>query len=273
MSAWELVWGACFLGLGAAWFSPQGFRLLAVRRLERRCRETRSLVLTYDDGPGPILTPALLDLLAAHEARATFLPLGRRAVEHPEVLDRVAAAGHEIGCHAAFHRNAWKVSPAAGLEDVEVGYSQLARWVPPHGLFRPPHGKLTLATWWALRRRHAPVAWWTFDSGDTFRVLPRVDDVVGAVRRAGGGIVLMHDFDRAPERQTFVLSATERLLKMAREEGLLVQSFGALAIGRSASPAARTETSETSRRLAGRRPRARGTSARNSPSDQNTIPR
>lgn len=229
---WELALGAGALGacaVGGAWFSPHALRLLAERRLLRRCRETRSLVLSYDDGPGPTLTPALLDLLAAHGARATFLPLGRRAAEHPEVLDRVAAGGHEIGCHAAFHRNAWKVSPRAGLEDIAAGYARLARWVPPDGLFRPPHGKLTLATWWALRRRGAPLAWWTHDSGDTADVLPSPDDVVEAVRHAGGGVVLMHDFDREAERRGFVLSATERLLTMARQQGLSVRACGELA--------------------------------------------
>ena len=228
---WELALGAGALGacaVGGAWFSPHALRLLAERRLLQRCRETRSLVLTYDDGPGPTLTPALLDLLAAHGARATFLPLGRRAAEHPEVLDRVAAAGHEIGCHAAFHRNAWKVSPRAGLEDISAGYARLARWVPPNGLFRPPHGKLTLATWWALRRRGAPLAWWTHDSGDTAEALPSADDVVEAVQRNGGGVVLLHDFDREAERRGFVLDVTERLLAAAAATGLRACALGSL---------------------------------------------
>ena len=239
---WELALAAG--ALGGAWLSPHALRLLAERRLLQRCSDTHSLVLTYDDGPGPTLTRAILELLAVHGARATFLPLGRRAAEHPEVLDRVAAAGHEIGCHAAFHRNAWKVSPRAALEDISAGYAQLARWVRPDGLFRPPHGKLTLATWWALRRRGAPLAWWTHDSGDTADALPAPDTLVEAVRRAGGGVVLMHDFDREAERRGFVLSATERLLAMARQQGLSVHAYGELASARRPSPNARPGASE-----------------------------
>ena len=240
---WELALAAG--ALGGAWLSPHALRLLAERRLRQRCRETRSLVLTYDDGPGATLTPALLELLATHGARATFLPLGRRAAEHPEVLDRVAAGGHEIGCHAAFHRNAWKVSPRAALDDICVGYAQLSRWVPQNGLFRPPYGKLTLATWWALRRRGAPLAWWTHDSGDTADTLPAPDDVVEAVQRAGGGVVLLHDFDREAERRGFVLSATERLLTVARRQELSVRAYGEIARRQPPASSARRGSSDT----------------------------
>ncbi len=240
---WEVALAAG--ALGGAWLSPHALRLLAERRLLQRCRETRSLVLTYDDGPGPTLTPALLEVLASHGARATFLPLGCRAVDHPEVLDRVARAGHEIGCHAAFHRNAWRVSPRAALEDIAAGYERLSRWVPADGLFRPPHGKLTLATWWALRRRGAPLGWWTHDSGDTADTLPAPDDVVEGVRRDGGGIVLLHDFDREADRRRFVLSATEQLLVMARQRGLSVRAYGELETTREPSPNARPGASDT----------------------------
>jgi peptidoglycan-N-acetylglucosamine deacetylase len=201
-------------------------RKLAERRLEARCRETRSLVLTYDDGPGRSLTPALLEVLADRGARATFFALGRRALEAPEVLDRVAAAGHEVGCHSFDHRNAWKVPPAAGVADIDEGYESLARWVRPDGLFRPPYGKLTLATWAALRRRRGRLACWTVVSGDTFGELPRQDDVVDQVVRAGGGVVLMHDFDREPERGEYVTGLTGQLLDAAERHGLTPATLG-----------------------------------------------
>ena len=180
-------------------------RKLAERRLEARCRETRSLVLTYDDGPGRSLTPALLEVLADRGARATFFALGRRALEAPEVLDRVAAAG---------------------VADIDEGYESLARWVRPDGLFRPPYGKLTLATWAALRRRRGRLACWTVVSGDTFGELPRQEDVVDQVVRGGGGVVLMHDFDREPERGEYVTGLTGRLLDAAERHGLTPATLG-----------------------------------------------
>ncbi|MEW6252352.1 MAG: hypothetical protein AB1716_17070, partial [Planctomycetota bacterium] len=101
---------------------------------------------------------------------------------------------------------------------------------PPRPLYRPPYGKLNLASWLALRRRGARLAWWTVDSGDTHRTLPDPAAVVERVRRAGGGVVLMHDFDRDPPndvpRAAFVLRLTELLLQAAGREGWRVRPLG-----------------------------------------------
>jgi hypothetical protein len=115
---------------------------------------------------------------------------------------------------------------------MDAGYRTLAPWVSPAGLYRPPYGKTTLATWWAARRRHARLAWWTVDSGDTHAVLPAPQTIVEAVRRDGGGVVLMHDFDRSPQtraaRHAHVLNTTAQLLELARAEGLTPCSLGQL---------------------------------------------
>ncbi|MCW2992767.1 MAG: polysaccharide deacetylase family protein [Conexibacter sp.] len=214
---------------GAAVLAGEALTYAAKKReiaaLRARCRERGVVALTYDDGPGPEITPRLLELLARQGAHATFFSLGRRAVLAPEILDAVAAAGHEIGCHSLLHRNAWKTAPWSALADISAGYDALAPWVPADGRFRPPNGKQTLLTRRALRRRAAPVAWWTIDSGDTYASLPDPAHAADRVRADGGGIVLLHDHseDRPAERLDFVLDATERVLATARAEGLAVR--------------------------------------------------
>jgi len=212
------------VALTSLYGAPCGLKLLQIRWLRQLCRKTRSLVLTYDDGPGPELTPRLLDLLARCDARATFFPTGRSATRNPELLTRVAAAGHEIGCHSQEHLHAWRTAPWRNVRDIDAGYQTLARWVPPSGLYRPPYGKASLATWWVVRRRRAAFAWWTVNSGDTHAVLPAPESVVEQVRRDGGGVVLMHDFDRDPAtravRHAHVLRTTELLLDHTRHAGL-----------------------------------------------------
>ena len=221
---------AGLLVLVGAYLSPQLAKMAQIRALRRQCRATRSLVLTYDDGPGDDLTPALLELLAAAGARATFFPTGGSATRNPGLLTRVAAAGHEVGCHSQGHRHAWRTSPLGILRDLDAGYRTLAPWVSPSGLYRPPYGKTTLVTWWAARRRHARLAWWTVDSGDTHAVLPSPQTIVEAVRRDGGGVVLLHDFDRDPltrsVRHAHVLRTTELLLRHASAEGYRVCRLG-----------------------------------------------
>ena len=62
-------------------------------------------MLTFDDGPWPSNTRAVLDALAQHCTKATFFPIGKHALWHPEILKEVAAAGHTIGGHTWSHAN------------------------------------------------------------------------------------------------------------------------------------------------------------------------
>lgn len=217
------------VGIGGAvvfYGIPVAYRRRAEGALRTRARATRTLVLSYDDGPGPELTRKLLGLLARFEVHATFLPLGRRAEAAPEVLDEVAAAGHEIGCHSDQHVRAWSSAPPRSTLDARAGYRALARWTPPDGLYRPPAGKLDLLTWAWLRLRGARLAWWTLDGGDTWSERPTPESVVERVLDAGGGVVLLHDFDGRPARSEFVLETTRALLEAARREGLTVRTLG-----------------------------------------------
>jgi peptidoglycan-N-acetylglucosamine deacetylase len=198
---------------------PHGLRQWQQRRLRRLCASNCLLALTYDDGPGALLTPRLLDLLDRRQSKATFFLAGFRAQEHPAIAQRIADAGHQVGCHSDRHLNAWKTWPWKAVKDIDAGYETLSRWVASDGMFRPPHGKLTLATWDALRRRRAPIGWWTIASGDTYAKLPRPEVIVQRVRQGGGGVVVMHDFDRSPERVEFVLQTTDQLLEAAAREG------------------------------------------------------
>jgi peptidoglycan/xylan/chitin deacetylase (PgdA/CDA1 family) len=220
----ELAAAAGFIGAAAA--APMAARYVGEGRLARRCAKTRTLVLTYDDGPGGSLTPRVLDVLAAHDARATFFALGRQAGTQSALLDRLVREGHEVGCHTYGHVHAWKSAPWTSAKDVSDGFRALAPWVPRSGLFRPPYGKLTPFSWATARAGGARMAWWTHDSGDTWDDLPDAERIVDRVRRARGGVVLMHDFDREEERAAYVLALTERLLRLARDEGLLVVPLG-----------------------------------------------
>lgn len=207
---------------------PFALRLAAERRLARRCAAEHLLVLSFDDGPGPLLTPKLLALLEAHDARVTFFPLGQRALAHPDVLTDAARRGHEIGCHSQRHGHSFRIGPIRSFRDACEGLETLRPWLDARPLFRPPFGKLDLATWILLRRRGVRLGWWTLDSGDTAGATDP-EAAAHAVLRAGGGIVLLHDFDGRPERSEYVLAATERLLVAAREKGLRVVPLGAVA--------------------------------------------
>lgn len=212
------------LGL-VAYFYPWLWRQHVMKIIARRVSENHMLVLTYDDGPSAALTPTILDLLQRYNAKATFFIVGRSARQHPDIVERILQEGHDIGCHSDEHLNAWKTYPWRAVADIDAGYRTLSQWLPGNGKFRPPHGKMTLATYLSVRRRGARVCWWTIDSGDTHQILPIPKTIEEAVLRARGGIVLLHDLherSRPEERDSFVIEITIALLELAKRESLVV---------------------------------------------------
>jgi peptidoglycan/xylan/chitin deacetylase (PgdA/CDA1 family) len=205
---------------------PYALRRRQVHSLAARAARERIAVLTYDDGPGRRLTPALLALLASRGVRATFFSLGRRAAADPDTLDGVRAAGHEVGCHAYEHVSAWHSAPGRALRDARRGFRALERWIDGAGWFRPPHGKLDLGTLLWLRARGAGIAWWTLDAGDTWEKRPDPKYAAERLIAAGGGVVLLHDFDGTEEHDAFVLAATRALLDAAEGHGIRFRALG-----------------------------------------------
>jgi peptidoglycan-N-acetylglucosamine deacetylase len=205
---------------------PHLVRAAQKMSLRRLCTATRSLVLTYDDGPGYLVTARLLDLLSSAGHKAVFFPLGRQAAEYGHLLDRMVGDGHEVGCHGQDHVHAWRAWPWEAVQDMELGYQSVAPWVKPDAVFRPPHGKLTVPTWLCSRWRGRSLGWWTLDSGDTHDPLPEnPQSVADSAARSGGGVVLMHDFHCLPKQVDYVLQTTELLFATAKREGLTIRRF------------------------------------------------
>jgi peptidoglycan-N-acetylglucosamine deacetylase len=159
------------------------------------------LYLTFDDGPHPELTPAILDVLAAHGARATFFQEGRHVEALPELAQRAAREGHAVGNHSWDHPDLG--APEGTLDDVrrqlESTSSAIARVTGSRpSLFRPPYGRLGDATREHEIRAEAAAlgmetVLWTVTPEDWQR--PGLDAIVDCVlgEAAPGAIVLMHD--------------------------------------------------------------------------------
>ncbi|NJN15540.1 MAG: polysaccharide deacetylase family protein [Oscillochloris sp.] len=94
--------------------------------------------LTFDDGPHPLFTPRLLDVLAQHQARATFFVIGTQAAAHPDLIRRIVAAGHVIANHTHQHIRLPETDRLTRLRDI----GQCRRVLGPNGarLLRPPYG-------------------------------------------------------------------------------------------------------------------------------------
>jgi peptidoglycan/xylan/chitin deacetylase (PgdA/CDA1 family) len=159
------------------------------------------VVLTFDDGPWPGNTPAVLTALAEQCTKALFFPIGKHAIWHPEILKQVAAAGHTIGSHTWSHADLSKLTPDQAKEEIEKGVSavRVALGQPEASFFRFPalrHSPELLAY---LSARNIGTFSTDMDSFDFKMRKPErvVDSVLSKLMKHGKGIVLMHDFQHS----------------------------------------------------------------------------
>ena len=164
----------------------------------------KEVVLTFDDGPWPENTRAVLAALAQHCTKATFFPIGKHALWHPEILKEVAAAGHTIGGHTWSHANLGKLKDDKAIEEIEKGFSavKLALGASPAPFFRFPYLKDPKDTLAYLGTRNIAIISHDLDSFDFKMRKPEdvIKSVMTKLERKGKGIILMHDFQQATAR-------------------------------------------------------------------------
>ena len=161
-----------------------------------RVRTARPVVaMTFDDGPHVSLTPQLLDILAERQIRATFFVIGSRVVRHPDIAQRIAAEGHEIGNHTWSHPSLSGLGDASILSELDrttlAIYDAVGR---PPVTMRPPYGNLTGRQRLMVHaERNMPTVLWSVDPEDWRR--PGASVVTSRIVNAShpGGVILAHD--------------------------------------------------------------------------------
>jgi peptidoglycan/xylan/chitin deacetylase (PgdA/CDA1 family) len=154
-----------------------------------------SVCLTFDDGPHPENTPAVLDVLKKEGVSATFFVIGQRAQRYPRLVRRMAAEGHLIGHHSFSHAEPGRTTARQLLEEVGRTQELLARLVGrPSPWFRPPKGKVTARKLWRLWRAGQRVVLWNVDPKDyACRSAAEVRAWFARRPLEGGDVVLLHD--------------------------------------------------------------------------------
>ena len=157
--------------------------------------EYMKIALTFDDGPHPRYTPKILELLEEYEIKATFFVVGVNAMNYPDTLDLVTAAGHEIGNHTYSHPHVSCLDSARLREEVERCESEVfGRTDCRTKLFRPPEGMIDADVRTVLRELDYKVILWDLDTRDWAHTSP--EDIASYVTEnvAAGDIILMHDY-------------------------------------------------------------------------------
>lgn len=159
-----------------------------------------AVYITYDDGPDPHNTPAILEVLRRYGVKATFFMVGRSMEEHPEIVRAVIEDGHRIGYHSYEHESARRTSLAQFRLDLSRARALAERFDYPLTIYRPPFGDLSPLTLVSLFLAGWKVVMWSRDCGDSFEDLEQVKRNIAAEVIEDGDILLFHDdYPRATE--------------------------------------------------------------------------
>lgn len=146
------------------------------------------LYLTFDDGPHPGSTFAILRILKDYNVKSVFFCSGSQAEMNPDLVSAIKAEGHIVGNHGHNHPDGWKTSFSEYISDISR-----ADRVIGSPLFRPPYGRITRAQFQALKEKYRIIIWdlmpydfdLSFGAGETLSVMKR--------KLRTGSIIVLHD--------------------------------------------------------------------------------
>ncbi|MFW5656168.1 MAG: polysaccharide deacetylase family protein [Bacteroidota bacterium] len=183
-------------------------------------RNSRTLYITFDDGPYPEVTPQALQLMKENNAKATFFCNGRQAEEYPGLVQAIKDEGHTIGNHGYAHLNGRKTPVADYVSDVEKAQETLQST-----LFRPPYGKITRHQRKRLSRDYRIMLW---------DVMPYDFDTALSKEKAWekarkhikpGSIIVLHDTPKARYKMLYLL---EKILVYYKVAGMRFEEVNQL---------------------------------------------
>ena len=184
-----------------------------------RGRPENAFALTFDDGPDPRSTHAILNLLGEHDVVATFFCVGKHVEEHPDIVQRIHNEGHLIGNHSYSHSVSLTFANPTRLSDdisrcqdaIEACTDYRPRF------YRPPYGIRNHSTQSAATYNKVLVTGWCAGGLDTTNrsVKSIVDRCLGSL--GPGAIVLLHD--RGPDTNR-TLEIVSKILDAAQRRGL-----------------------------------------------------
>jgi peptidoglycan/xylan/chitin deacetylase (PgdA/CDA1 family) len=209
--------GAAHAGPALAPVVPGLGDLLSVKM---RDEASEGVALTFDDGPHPQGTPAVLEALREAGATATFFLAGEQVERRPALASEIVAAGHRVELHCHRHRNLLRLTVGEFLDDAERARVTIEDAAGQEiADYRPPYGIFSAATLRAVRRRGwRPVLWSRWGRDWSRRATAESIARRSSAGIEAGDIVLLHDADYYSARGSWVRTATALPLILAELE-------------------------------------------------------
>ncbi|AKT36257.1 polysaccharide deacetylase family protein [Chondromyces crocatus] len=186
--------------------------------------EARGVALTFDDGPSPVHTRAVLDLLDAEGVKATFFVIGRKAEAHPALVQEIAARGHALGVHGYAHDRLFSLRSERFIEaDLARAVEVLERLTGKRPtLVRPPVGHTSPPMARIFQKLELEVVGWSvrgFDGLGSARPEKVAERVISGL--GDGAIVLLHDAAERDDHEPAGVKALPRILQAMRNKDLV----------------------------------------------------
>ena len=179
---------------------PGFARSLFPKALWRMNPDEKAVYLTFDDGPIPVVTPWVVDLLGHYGIKATFFMVGDNVRKHPKEYKLVVDAGHRVGNHTFNHLKGLFTSTKEYIENVDKADALIHS-----NLFRPPHGILRHKQYKELSKRYQFIMWDLVTRDYSFRL--NGEDVLANVKKfvRNGSIITFHDSIRSENNLKYAL--------------------------------------------------------------------
>lgn len=191
--------------------TPFFIRMLYPSLVWKMPDEGKKIYLTFDDGPHPIITVKVLELLKKYNAKATFFCVGNNVKANKEVVEKIREDGHSIGNHTFNHEKGWITNTDDYIKSVEE-----TRTLVNSVLLRPPHGRIRFSQLRKLKKHYKIIAW-TVISYDWDKNLTADDCYRIVINKArNGSIVVFHDSEKAEKN---MLPALEKVLEYYTNKG------------------------------------------------------
>ena len=158
------------------------------------------IFLTFDDGPHPVLTRQVMDILDQYDAKATFFCVGQNVEKYPEVYQEILQRGHRCGNHTFHHLNGWKTDDSVYMKDIAL----CSKYVESN-LFRPAYGRIKRSQIRKLMPEFTIVMWSVLTYDFSPKVTPARCLQIALHHSEPGSIVVFHDNPKASENLLYVL--------------------------------------------------------------------
>jgi peptidoglycan/xylan/chitin deacetylase (PgdA/CDA1 family) len=212
----------------AAWWTPALApvvpALAGALGLARRIDDSAAVALTFDDGPHPEGTPAVLEALERADAKATFFLCGEQVERDPSLAAEIVAAGHTAAVHGHRHRNMLRLAPGTFVEDLERAIETIGDAVGEQPeLYRPPYGIFSSPGMVEVRARGLRSLLWS-RWGHDWRAARPAREIAAEVTRDldAGDVLLLHDADHYSEPGCWrgTVTALPMVVERIRSAGL-----------------------------------------------------